>query len=101
VALEMLCILLKGMIRMKKAASVLILSAMMLSLCESAYAAKIPTVSKSSADFTGRTEPSVMPYYTNQPVHPVVMPYRTDQPVDPVIVPDQKDHASHADSASR
>ena len=100
-ALEAPHIVLKGMIRMKKAASVLILSAMMLSLCESAYVAEIPTVSKSSADFAGKIEPSVMPYYTNQPVHPAVMPYRTDQPVNPVIVPDQKDHASHADSAFR
>lgn len=97
----MLHILLKGMICVKKAASVLILSAMMLSLCESAYAAKVPAGARSSANFAGKTEPSVMPYYTNQPVHPVVMPYRTDQPVNPVIVPDQKDHASHADSASR
>ncbi len=97
----MLHIFLQGMIHMKKAASVLILSAMMLSLCESAYAAKVPVGARSSADFAGKTEPSVMPYYTNQPVHPTVMPYRTDQPVGPVVVLDQKDHASHTDSASR
>lgn len=100
-ALEMPHIFLKGMIRMKKAASVLLLSAIMLSLCESAYAAKVPVGARSSADFAGKTEPSVMPYYTNEPVHPVIMPYRTDQPVNPVIVPNQKDNASHADSASR
>nr|WP_319489158.1 hypothetical protein [uncultured Caproiciproducens sp.] len=86
---------------MKKIASMLMLTAIMLSLCESAYAAKVPAGSKNSSGFTARTEPSIMPYYTNEPVNPVIMPYYTNEPVDPVIMPHRKDPAAYTNSGSR
>ncbi len=78
---------------MKKAAGILMLWAVMLTICGSVSAAAVPGVTKSGAASAGSLEPSVMPYFTNQPVSPDIMPYDTDQKVDPVIVPGRKDSA--------
>ncbi len=84
---------------MKKASDILILWAVMLTICGPASAAAVPGVTKSGAASAGSLEPSVMPYFTNQPVSPAIMPYDTDQQVEPVIVPRWKDSAmSSADA---
>ncbi|WP_444658705.1 hypothetical protein ACRQV7_14165 [Caproiciproducens sp. R2] len=78
---------------MRKAAGVLMLWAVVLTICGPASAAAVPGVTKGGAASAESLEPSVMPYFTNQPVSPDIMPYDTDQQVDPAIVPSQRDSA--------